>query len=209
MKMRKILAMACAMALTAAIAVGGTLAYLTSTTDEVVNTFTVGNVAITLDEAKVDPETGAALIDGGRVQANSYKLMPGHTYVKDPTVHVTAGSEDCYVRMFVKIENYDTLLEKMGTDALPEEFADWNKDYWACESYVMDGDNAVLEFRHDGIVTDQSEIPALFESITLPGTVTDLTGLENVKIKVTAEAIQADGFADADAAFNALNTQKG
>ena len=42
----------CALVLVAA-TVMGTLAYLTST-DEVKNTFTVGKVAITMDEAKVD-----------------------------------------------------------------------------------------------------------------------------------------------------------
>ena len=68
----------------------GTMAYLTST-DEVQNTFTVGQVKITLDEAKVttdgEPVEGAA-----RVTENSYKLMPGHTYTKDPTIHVDAAS---------------------------------------------------------------------------------------------------------------------
>lgn len=58
----------------------GTMAYLTST-DEVVNTFTVGNVAITLDETDVDNSTPG---ENDRDQANEYKLMPGKEYVKDP-----------------------------------------------------------------------------------------------------------------------------
>ena len=32
---------------------------------------------------------------------NASKLIPGHTYIKDPTVHVTAGSEDSW--LFVKV----------------------------------------------------------------------------------------------------------
>ena len=59
----------------------GTMAYLTST-DEVVNTFTVGNVAITLDETDVDNSTPG---ENDRDQANEYKLMPGKEYVKDPS----------------------------------------------------------------------------------------------------------------------------
>ena len=55
MKARKILAMVMALALTAALAVGGTLAYLTSH-DSVTNTFTVGNVQIKLNEAKANPD---------------------------------------------------------------------------------------------------------------------------------------------------------
>ena len=37
--------------------------------------------------------------------ANSYKLMPGTTYTKDPTVTVKAGSEESYVRMKVTFNN--------------------------------------------------------------------------------------------------------
>ena len=79
-----------------------TVAYLTSTTETVTNTFTVGNVKITLDEADVDIN-GDPIEGADRVIANEYKLMPGHTYTKDPTVHVDAKSEDCYV--FVKVSN--------------------------------------------------------------------------------------------------------
>ena len=62
----------------------GTMAFLTSN-DEVVNTFSVGSVAIKLDEAKAN--TDGSLVDGAdRVKANSYKLLPGHTYNKDSMV---------------------------------------------------------------------------------------------------------------------------
>ncbi|MBQ3062404.1 MAG: hypothetical protein IJD03_01960, partial [Clostridia bacterium] len=84
----------CAVMLVAA-SVMGTMAYLTSTTGVVTNTFTVGKVGITLDEAKV---TEYGVKDGDtRVMANTYKLVPGHTYVKDPTVHVAADSEESYL----------------------------------------------------------------------------------------------------------------
>ncbi len=53
----------------------GTMAYLTSQ-DQVVNTFTVGNVAITLDEKDVDNSTPG---ENDRDKANAYKLMPGHS----------------------------------------------------------------------------------------------------------------------------------
>ena len=66
----------CAVVLVVA-TVFGTMAYLTST-DEVVNTFTVGDVKIKLDEAKAD--TDGSLVEGAeRDKANSYKLLPGHT----------------------------------------------------------------------------------------------------------------------------------
>ena len=55
MKKSKAILMALCAVLLVAASVMGTLAYLTST-DTVTNTFTVGNVQIKLDEAKVNEE---------------------------------------------------------------------------------------------------------------------------------------------------------
>ena len=78
--------------------IGGTLAWLTATTDEVKNTFTTSDISITLDETK-----------GG---ANKeFKMVPGYTIEKDPKVTVLAGSEKCY--LFVKLEkstNFDSFM---------------------------------------------------------------------------------------------------
>lgn len=202
-KKKALLLTLCAVLLVVA-SVLGTMAYLTSAPDDVINTFTVGNVKITLDEAKVDPEGNTV---GGRDIANVYKLMPGHTYVKDPTVCIVDGSEDCYVRMKVTIENYAILVARTDNpDMLPQDFVTWNSEFWECADYDVDENgNAVLEFRHNSILTDDDTLPALFNTITLPGSVTDMTGLENVRIIVSAEAIQADGFDDATDAFEALN----
>ena len=109
----KILLLALCMAALIAVSVLGTMAYLTST-DEVINTFTVGKVAITLDEAKVN-DAGVAVTPAERVKANSYKLMPGHSYTKDPTVHVTDGSENCYI--FVKVENGISAFEAANEES--------------------------------------------------------------------------------------------
>ena len=101
-KSKALLLTLCAVLLVAA-SVLGTMAYLTST-DTVTNTFTVGKVEIKLDETDVtDP-------NGPRVKANSYKLMPGTAYTKDPTVTVLKGSEESYVRMKVTFNNASKLM---------------------------------------------------------------------------------------------------
>lgn len=69
---------------------GGTVAWLVAKTDPVVNTFTYGNIDITLTET-----TGT-----------SYKIIPGTVIEKDPKVTVKAGSEACY--LFVKVEKVGT-----------------------------------------------------------------------------------------------------
>ncbi len=110
---KKIVALCLCVAL-AVVAIGGaTLAYFTDT-DEANNTFTVGNVEIKLDETNVDDP------QGDRVQENSYKLIPGVSYVKDPTITVLKGSEDCYVRMKVTLNNASKIIA-MCTDP---EFAE-------------------------------------------------------------------------------------
>lgn len=101
-KSKALLLTLCAVLLVAA-SVLGTMAYLTSTA-KVENTFTVGKVEIKLDETDVTNPTGP------RVQANSYKLMPGTTYTKDPTVTVKAGSEESYVRMKVTFNNAKEII---------------------------------------------------------------------------------------------------
>lgn len=111
-KSKALLLTLCAVLLIAA-SVLGTMAYLTSSA-EVKNTFTIGKVEIKLDETDVTNPTGP------RVTANSYKLMPGTTYTKDPTVTVKAGSEESYVRMKVTFNNAKAIIA-LCTDP---EFAD-------------------------------------------------------------------------------------
>ena len=101
-KSKALLLTLCAVLLIAA-SVLGTMAYLTSSA-EVKNTFTVGKVEIKLDEAKVTAD-GKPVEPAQRVQQNEYKLMPGLTYTKDPTVTVLNGSDAAYVRMKVTFNN--------------------------------------------------------------------------------------------------------
>lgn len=86
-----------ALVLVMGVAVGGTIAWLTDTTPEVKNTFTVGDIGITLTETW---NTDAN--NDGTNDSWSAQLIPGFTYKKDPVVAVSADSVDCY--LFVKFE---------------------------------------------------------------------------------------------------------
>ena len=187
MKMRKILAMACAMALTAAIAVGGTLAYLTSQ-DAVTNTFTVGKVGITLDEAVVDVDGKYVTDINNRDDHNAYKLMPGHEYTKDPTIHVAADSEESY--LFVKVENGIADIEATGDTTIAAQMA-------AKGWYAVDGVANVYYYGDaSGKKTVQAEEDkVVFGNFTIANDA-NTTGYETAEIIITAYAVQADGFAD-------------
>lgn len=183
----------CAVVLVVA-TVFGTMAYLTST-DEVKNTFTVGNVAITLDETDVDDST----LNTERDKANSYKLLPGHKYTKDPIIHVGATSEDCY--LFVKVDNQIADIE--ATDATVASQMDekgWGTVDGAPGVYVYTQNSAPAVVEGDRDVT-------VFDNFTISGNVDNarLAAYKNKTITVTAYAIQADGFATAKDAWEAFS----
>ena len=201
----------CAVLLVAA-SVLGTMAYLTST-DKVENTFTVGKVNITLDEAKVDTN-GKAVEPAERVKKNNYKLLPGHTYTKDPTVTVKAGSEESYIKMtvtFTKANELDTIFDPTGAK-LMEIFKGYDAKNWTYKGNTKDAtaNTRTYEFWYKeavGALDADVKLDALFDSITVPGTITgdDLKNIDGMTITVNAYAIQADGFADAAAAWAAYN----
>ena len=92
---------------------GTTLAYLVDKTDPIKNTFTVGDINIELKETKGE----------GTDYAKSFKMIPGSTIAKDPTITVKAGSEKCY--LFVEIiesSNFDDFMTyEVELGALPTE----------------------------------------------------------------------------------------
>ena len=187
MKMKAPLIVLCALLLVVA-SVMGTLAFLTSTTDVVKNTFSVGDVKITLDEAKV---TLDGVQDGDtRVTENNYKLMPGHAYLKDPTIHVDANSEDCW--LFVEITNEIAAIEDAKTIETQMGEKGWTlvtgteNIYW--HAVASKGDNIVV-----------------FDSFKIKDDVANntLADYAGKTIVVKGYAVQADGFDTAAEAWAA------
>ena len=179
---KKILVACLCVALAVLTIAGTTLAYLTSQ-DTVTNTFTVGNVSITLDEAKVD-EMGKPVENADRVKANSYKLIPGQTYTKDPTVHVTADSEKCYV--FVKVDNgiaalegsSNTIASQIATNSWTPVTGETNVYYKTVEATTTGADLTVFS---SFTLANDANSKAEWDS-------------QDIKVVVTAYAVQYDGF---------------
>ena len=212
-KTRKILLMAACAVLLVCISVGATVAYLTST-DSVTNTFTVGNIQIKLDEAKANPD-GSLVPNVDRVKANSYKLLPGHTYNKDPMVTVLSGSESAYIKMtvtFSKANELDAIFASVGGANLTSIFNGYDATNWIYKGNTKDSEKntRTYEFWYKeavGAPTADVELDALFDSITVPGTITNaqLATIKGITITVNAYAIQEDSFEDAEAAWAAFN----
>lgn len=186
-KTKALLMSLCAVLLVAA-SMLGTMAYLTDSKD-VKNTFTVGNVAITMDETDVDNSTP----NKERDQANSYKLLPGHTYTKDPIIHVDANSEDCY--LFVKADNQIAAIEANGNTTVAAQMAakGWKAVDGVDKVYVYVG--TAVGAASPMAVTAGDNV-TVFEQLVIAGTVNGdtLKTYEDRTITVTAYAVQKDGF---------------
>lgn len=215
----------CAALLVSAGAVG-TLAFF-SDTETVTNTFSVGDIDITLDEKAVNPDGTPDTATSNRVQENDYHLLPSHKYDKDPTVHIQPKSEDCYV--FVKVENDLSSIEcdkKIGATN-PCLHTGENKCSTIAEQMTVNGWKA-LGNTGVFVLTDEQGNPAIveksdaeqnfkvFDNFWIDGDIdnAELAEYETMKdeqgnptenlIKVTAYAVQADGFDSAQQAW--INT---
>ncbi|MDY2983073.1 MAG: hypothetical protein SOT00_06835 [Eubacteriales bacterium] len=165
-----------ALVLVVGCAVGGTIAWLTATTDPVVNTFTYGKINIELTET-----TGA-----------EYKIIPGVNISKDPKVTVKADSEACW--LFVKVAEEGTFV----TDKVTYSIADGWK--------VLDATNHPgVYYRKVDAVTADTDFYVLAGDATYPnGVVTvseELTKAEvnsvaatQPTLTFTAYAVQKDGI---------------
>lgn len=188
---KKIAVMFAAVVLVVAATIGGTLAWLTATSDTVTNTFTVGDINIKLDEEDVDNSTA----DADRDTANAYKIIPGGTSEKDPTVTVHKGSEKCYV--YVTVEN-QLVLETTVVGSL-DISSDWER--------IATSGNKTL-YRYKEIVDASSsavELPEVFTTVKYSESITkeDIKDLTGKKIIVNAYAHQSEytnqATADAEA----------
>lgn len=186
MKKTKLIAVVLVVALLIGGAIGGTIAWLTDKTESVVNTFTLGDINITLEESVA-----------GDDNEETFKMIPGNTITKDPKITVKAGSEACW--LFVKmdeINNPDTYL----TYSVITGVDGWTKLNGVTGVYYREvaASGSDQEF---GILTD--------DAVKVKNTVTkdDLTAINaaNPKLAFTAYAVQKDNIADAATAWEEIN----
>lgn len=195
MKRKLIIALALCLAL--ALGIGGTMAYLTATTGSVVNTFTIGNVGLKLVETE----------NGTEVTAKSYKIVPGETVTKDPTVTVTTGSEPCW--LFVKItEDLGALSGKITGFFSYKEADGWTLVPGQTNVYyrtvgVKEGDSAIgasIPVLKDNKVT-------LSQNITLDmSKALQTEGALAPTLTFKAAAVQSAGLTTVETAFAQVPT---
>ena len=180
------------------------------------------NDSITIDEnSNIVLNKGTndeKVIEPARDGDNEYHVVPGETYLKDPTVTVVKGSEESYVRIRVELTGYADVAAAIGcTDAElmdkltnVEDFAQWQLN----GTPAVDGTQLVFEYRYQDTVdasdaTENLKLPPLFTQFELPEDLSgeELAVFENFQMDVYGDAIQKATFADADKAWAAFDVQ--
>lgn len=183
-KKKSIIVTGAAVMLAAAMALGGgTYAYLQGTTKDVVNNFNTNKVLVTLEE-----KTGS-----------NYNIIPGTEQAKDPKVTVD-NTVDSYVYAIVTdntngLVKYDiadgwTLLNGWDGEHTKVYYREVTKDAAAKEFSVLAGDKVAYD-----AALENSDM------VNPDGTLKD-----GLNLTFTAHAIQKDGFASPEAAFETAYT---
>ena len=215
---KKLLILTLSIALLAVAAVGATLAYFTDT-EEVTNTFTVGNVKIELLESQLlraEDVTDAAIVADAEGYASylaeaGKNILPGISVKKAPYIRNT-GSNNAYVRLRVLIPvemadivtcAYTSAAVADGSVTEPAKLA----------NVTIEG----VEYAQYAIVYNEKLAPEAmtywpaFYQVKLNENVTseDVAGLSDATFDIIlqADAIQADTFATAAEAFAAFDAQ--
>lgn len=192
-----------ALVLLLVVAVGGAIAYFTDT-DTKTNTFTIGNVDISLTEKDWD-----ALADANNngIHDVAEDMMPGESVTKDPTINNLSTKNPAYV--FAKVEVPCTTIVAPATTS-EELFTYTTNAGWtelssavACTSggtathvyyYGTGGTLTALAKAADASTPTPTSNP-VFSSVTLRSTLKGNEGLTgNKNIVVTGYGIQTEGL---------------
>lgn len=199
--MKKITALVLSVVLLVTATVAATVAYLTDKTEAITNTFTVGEVDITLTETfNAKSSENATENDVWKAQ-----LIPGKQYAKDPKVTVVAAETNVDIYLFVKFEEknkpseYLTYTSTLTTANGWELVEDETNVYWRVvpnstedQSWYLLAGDAQTAGMENGFVTVKSDVTEndMPEANAAP------------ELVYTAYAIQAEGFATPKAAWD-------
>lgn len=200
MKKKSIALTLTAVMLALAVGIGGTIAYFTSMTDKVENTFTTGKVGITLDEAEVTKNGDTWTAGNSRVKTNTYATVyPGAVLPKDPTIHVNADSQEAYVAMKVvvtKANEWKTALTAKNIQ-LAEVVKGHDESKWARVGDPMfdtTNDTATYFYMYKTTVK-AGDSCMLFNQVIIPAAFDndELASIDGFTMTATGYAIQAQG----------------
>lgn len=177
----KIAALIAAIVLVIGCTAGGTVAWLVSKPDPIVNVFTVGNINATLTET-----------------ATAFKIVPGVDIAKDPVATVKAKSEDCYLFVQLTEENWPTFTETDNTTRKVE--------YEIAEGWTELEDGVYYRVVTKSDTEDQSYPVLKDNKVTVSSTLTKenadaIQKAGDPKLTVAVYAVQKEGMGSANKAW--------
>lgn len=194
MKKRNLLISILSLALVCIIGVGATLAYFTDKTETKTNTFTTGNVGISLID-ETNPEDGEIAGVPGENGIAYDDVMPGDVLSKIVGVNTDADSADAYVAVRVAVTD---VVAPNAVSIKNEEIAAQisdiiasrvDADLWASKD--MGNGDVVYYFK--SVVPADTKNLVLFNNIPIPGSEWNNEYAElSFNVRVQAAAIQAD-----------------
>lgn len=197
----KLIAAVLAIVLVVGGVVGGTVAWLIAAPDPVVNTFTYGDINITLTE------TDTKLDGDDDVNTNQYKMLPGSEIKKDPLVTVIAGSESCW--LFVELtesENFGGFMEYAVEGSWAKLDGQDNVYYRHIAAAEVAEENLEIHVLADDKVTVKEDVTK--EMLNALDENADGSEIENPAyptLTVTAYAVQSTGIDSAADAWAKIN----
>lgn len=157
-----------------------TIAYLISSSKPVENTFTAGNIAITLNET-----TGS-----------EYKMAPGAEIIKDPTITVEANSETAY--LYVKLQQSSNFNEFCSFDMADGwQPLEQNNGIYYRKVERSAVNQKIKVIKNDRIYVNDTITEEDFKAL-----------IDNPTLKVTAYSIQCEGMVSVRDAWRVLNERK-
>ena len=166
--------------------VGGSVAWLTAQTAPVVNTFTVGDINITLAET-----------------TNAFKMVPGNPIAKDPKVTVEAGSEACW--LFVKVEessNLDNFVTYTIADGWTKLSENGNTAVYYREVAAIPStgnDSSFYVLKDNKVTVNDNVTKEMMNAL-------ETTGATQPTLTFTAYAVQKDNIGTAAEAWAIANS---
>lgn len=177
-------------------------------------------------DEQIEADAATYKEDGGYFDTNSQNMMPGSNVRKNPYVKNT-GNSDAYVRIRALVPvSLFTVLDNgpsyWTSTALKDGVTSKAVEYYNAHNYSMEGCPASMKATRNGV--EYYVFDFTYANALKPGALTfwnpwgniaidknatseDLEGVDSFDVIFEADAIQAQGFSDANAAFAAFDAQ--
>ena len=209
---KKVFALALSVCVVVLSIASSSIAYFTDTA-EYTNTFTSGNVSITLTEAVAERNTLGNVVKDTSKSRIAYnddvvygKIFPTQTIDKDPLITLDSTSENAYVGAIVTL-NKTGIGNILKNETDVKNFITGLPTSGATVKVSITADAITIYIVHETALVPNGTAQ-VFTGLKMfdTWTSTEMSALAGLQLHVKAYAVQKDGFADATTALKTAFT---